>query len=29
MNKMTRSDILARLQAKIARKEPIIGGGAA
>ncbi len=28
MNKMTRSDILARLQAKIARKEPIIGGGA-
>ena len=28
MNKMTRSDILARLQAKITRKEPIIGGGA-
>ncbi|HJD97695.1 phosphoenolpyruvate hydrolase family protein [Mailhella massiliensis] len=28
MNTMTRSDILARLQAKIARKEPIIGGGA-
>ncbi len=28
MNSMTRNDILARLRAKIARKEPIIGGGA-
>lgn len=28
MNTMTRNDILARLRAKIARKEPIIGGGA-